>query len=98
MNCSLSFSAAALRGINSNYNEETDPKQTEGGGISHNVSLHKVIISCHRMLVKLKAYTSSWQDWTCLWKIYPWTIAKYTERTSGSGTAWQHMAHMAASW
>lgn len=94
MDCSLSLPAAALKGINSHYNEETDSKQTEVGGISHNVSLHG-IIACHRMLVKLKAYTSSRQDWTCLWKIYPWAIAKYTERTSGSGIAWQHMA---ASW
>lgn len=87
-------SSSSTRGINSNYNEETDSRQTEGGGISHTVSLHNVI-PCHKMLVKIKAYTSSRQDRTCLWKIYPWTIAKYTERTSGSGTAWQHMA---ASW
>lgn len=91
MDCSLSLPAGALRGSNSNCNEETDSKQTEGGGISHNVSLHSVI-ACHRMLVKLKAYTSSRQDQTCLQKIHPWTIAKHIERTSGSGIAWQHMA------
>lgn len=94
MDHSLSLPAAALRGIDSNYNEETDSKQTGGGGIPHHVSLPRGIAGC-RMLVKLKAYTSSQQDRTCLWKIYPWTIARHTERTSGSRIAWQHMA---ASW
>lgn len=34
-----SLPTATLRGINSNYNEEIDSKQTEGGGIPHHVSL-----------------------------------------------------------